>query len=61
MSGLGAAALQLDPVLSTGMLLAVAKAFIGAAVGAYFGNHVSTLRARKKIEKQAARDNQTKP
>lgn len=42
MAGLGAAVIQIDPSFSvqTMVILAV-KAFVGAAVGAYFGNHLS--------------------
>lgn len=48
-AGFGAAALQIDPALSTSTMLAlVLKGFIGGAVGAYFGNHVHAYRAKKK-------------
>ena len=48
MAGLGAAAAQLDPALDPRTLVVlVARAFIGAAVGAYFGNHLHQRRARK--------------
>jgi len=43
MAGLGAAAAQIDLGLApASMLILCLKAFIGAAVGAYFGNHVAS-------------------
>ena len=49
MAGLGAAVAQLDPSLDMRtMTILVIKAFIGAAVGAYFGNHLSTRRQNQK-------------
>ena len=48
MAGLGAAVAQLDPSLPVGtMLVYVVKGGIGAAVGAYFGNHASTKLTKK--------------
>ena len=48
MAGLGAAAAQLDPALDLRTLaIIIVRAFIGAAVGAYMGNHLSRRRARK--------------
>lgn len=49
MAGLGSAVIMIDPTLPAySMSLLVAKAFIGGAVGAYFGNHVSTYRTKRK-------------
>ena len=49
MAGLGAAVAQLDPSLDVRtMAILVIRAFVGAAVGAYFGNHLSTHRQKKK-------------
>ena len=49
MAGIGAAVAQLDPSLDMRtMIILVIKAFIGAAVGAYFGNHLSKRRQKKK-------------
>lgn len=43
MAGLGAAVAQLDPTQAPSVVLILClKAGIGAAVGAYFGNHLST-------------------
>lgn len=52
MAGLGAAAAQIDPNLKDPLVfgLNMAKAFVGAAVGAYFGNHISEKREKKKDE-----------
>jgi len=51
MAGLGAAVAQLDPSLDAKtMLILCIKAFVGAAVGAYFGNHMGRLRQKKKEE-----------
>lgn len=45
MAGLGAMAAQLDPALDARTLaIVMVKGFIGGAVGAYFGNHVSRRR-----------------
>jgi len=53
MAGLGAAAAAIDPSLPMDLLvLAVVKAGIGAAVGAYFGNHVSARREKKSATKK---------
>ena len=44
MAGAGAAVAQLDPSMLTqpqAMLVLVIKGFVGGAVGAYFGNHLS--------------------
>ena len=52
MAGIGAAVIQIDPSLDTRtMLIYAIKAFIGAVVGAYFGNHMSSYR-QKKEEKE---------
>ncbi len=49
MAGLGAAAMAIDPELPYGrLLLAVLKAFVGAAAGAYFGNHIHERRLRRR-------------
>lgn len=46
MAGLGSMAAMIDPTLPlVNLCFLMVKAFIGGAVGAYFGNHVSN---RKK-------------
>jgi len=49
MAGLGAAVAQIDPSLDARtMILLVIKGFVGAAVGAYMGNHLSSRKEKKK-------------
>lgn len=55
MAGLGAAAFQIDPNLPLAVLTAnILRAFIGAAVGAYFGNHTHAYREKKRLKKKEA-------
>jgi len=52
MAGLGAGVAQIDPSLDTRtMVLLALKAFVGAACGAYFGNHVNQTRERRRRER----------
>ena len=49
MAGIGAAAAQIDPSLDLYVLILLClRAFVGAAVGAYFGNHLSARRRKNK-------------
>ena len=47
MAGLGSAAAVIDPSLPGATLaMLLIRAFIGGAVGAYFGNHISKKRKK---------------
>lgn len=48
MAGLGAGVAALDPSQAPNvMIILCVKGFVGAAVGAYFGNHLSSRKAAK--------------
>ena len=56
MAGAGAAVAQLDPGMLNqpqAMVVLIIKGFVGGAVGAYFGNHVSEKIANGKDKEDA--------